>query len=158
MNQDVLHELFEYRDGELYWKINKGRARIGSLASKKRPDGYARVGIDRKRYFAHRLIFLMHYGYMPKFIDHIDGNPSNNHLENLREATNQQNLYNTKLSTKNTSGTKGVHWHKLSSKWRVILSVGGKKQHIGLFEDKELAELVSIEARHKYHKEFARHE
>lgn len=158
MNQDLLHELFEYRDGELYWKINKGRARIGMLASNKRPDGYARVGIDGKRYFAHRLIFLMQHGYLPEFIDHIDGNPSNNQLDNLRAATHQQNLYNTKLSTRNNSGTKGIHWHKLSKKWRVILSIGGKKQHIGLFEDKELADLVSIEARDKYHKEFARHE
>jgi hypothetical protein len=158
MNQDLLHQLFEYRDGELYWKVNKGTATAGSLASKKRPDGYARVGIDGKRYFAHRLIFLMQYGRLPECIDHIDGNPSNNHIDNLREASHQQNLYNTKLSARNTSGIKGVHWHKLSSKWRVILSICGKKQHIGLFADKELADLVSIEARDKYHKEFARHE
>ena len=159
MNQDLLHQLFEYRDGELYWKVNKGsRAAAGSLASKKRPDGYARVGIDGKRYFAHRLIFLMHHGYLPECIDHIDGNPSNNHIDNLREATHRQNLYNQKISIDSTSGIKGVHWYKKTKKWRVMLSINGRKKHIGLFEDKELAELASIEARDKYHKEFARHE
>lgn len=156
MNQDVLHELFEYRDGELYWKINKGRARIGSLASKKRPDGYARVGIDGKRYFAHRLIFLMQHGYLPKFIDHIDGNPSNNLLSNLREATHQENIRNKKTQTNNQSGTNGVHWHKQNKKWIVQIRVDSKSKHIGSFEDLELAQLVSAEARNKYYGEFVR--
>lgn len=156
MNQDLLHQLFEYRDGELYWKVNKGTATVGSLASKKRPDGYARVGIDGKRYFAHRLIFLMQYGYMPDFIDHIDGNPSNNHIENLREATHQQNLRNKKIQTNNKSGVNGVHWNKINQNWIVQIRLNGKTKHVGVFEDLELAQLVSSEVRDKYYGEFVR--
>ena len=46
LTKEYLEELFSYKEGQLYWKVNKGTATAGSLASKKRPDGYARVGID----------------------------------------------------------------------------------------------------------------
>jgi len=65
------------------------------------------------------LIFLYHHGYLPKFVDHIDGNKKNNRIENLREATKSQNAMNQKVSTRNTSGIKGVMWHKRDKKWFV---------------------------------------
>ena len=101
---------------------------------------------------------MMHYGYLPKYIDHVDGDSVNNRIENLREATNQQNAYNQKLRKNSTSGVKGVNWDKDTNKWRVRIQINGKHTHIGSFEDLMLAELVAVEARDKYHKEFARHE
>jgi len=156
ITQELALEHFEYKDGYLYWKKHRKTTMIGSLAgfeSKK----YWYVGLKSKRYMLHRVIFLMFYGKLSQVIDHIDGNPSNNKIENLRSATQQENCYNSALRTNNTSGFKGVNWHKLRSKWKVEIRINGKKQHFGLFEDLELAALVAQEARNKYHKEFANH-
>lgn len=157
ITKDYLHGLFEYREGNLYWKTqrtNKTKARmlVGNL------DEYNNVCLNRKKIGVHRIIFMMFYGYMPEYVDHIDGNPLNNKIENLRAATNTKNQYNAKISKRNTSGYKNVSWDKACNKWRVLLRVEKKPMLIGFFENLELAGLVAKEARNKHHGEFARHE
>jgi molybdenum cofactor biosynthesis enzyme MoaA len=155
LTKEYLHSLFDYKDGNLYWKIN----RYG--ASRKKPAGsvnsrkYHVVYIDYKQYSMHRIIFLMHHGYLPKIIDHIDGNPENNKIENLREANVFQNCQNSKINKRNTSGSKNVTFCKTINKWRV--SVNGKRMSFGNYDDIELADLVAQEVRDKYHKEFVKH-
>jgi hypothetical protein len=158
ITKELLHELFKYKDGNLYWKVFRSpKVNIGTLAGGvHKPTGYYHIQLENKKYKIHRLIFLMHYGYLPKEIDHIDGNPANNKIENLREATRQQNCCNTKLKKLNTSGVKNVHLHKPTNKWLVQLMVNGKKKYFGLYDDLELADLVATEARDKYFGEFAR--
>jgi hypothetical protein len=108
----------------------------------------------------HRVIFLLHKGYLTKgkCIDHIDNNASNNNPDNLRESLQSQNVRNSKLSKTNTSGYKGVYWHKATSKWRVQIKLNGKIYNFGLFVNKEDAIKVAIEARKKLHGEFGRDE
>lgn len=157
ITQEYLHEIFDYKDGVLYWK-KSGKGRIKSLiVGGPDKDGYIQVSINHKKYKAHRLIFMMFHGFLPKMIDHIDGNPSNNRIENLRESTHLQNQYNRKIAKNNTSGYKNVRWSKKDKRWTVIIKVCGKNTYIGQFKDLELADLVAQEARDKYHKEFARH-
>jgi hypothetical protein len=152
------NEKFKYINGELIWKVTlSNRAFVGKKAGSFRKDGYTFVCVNKKRYGIHQIIFAMHNGYIPKEIDHIDGNPSNNKIENLREANRAENAQNQKLTSKNKSGVKGVSWHKGAKKWVVQLMSNRVHKYIGLFEDLELAELVSIEAKDKYHKEFACH-
>jgi hypothetical protein len=149
---------YRYENGNLYWIKPGAKRTVGSVAGTKGdPRGYVRLSIhiDGKhhRVLAHRAIFLMHHGYLPHEIDHIDGNPLNNRIENLREVTKSENLSNTKIYRNNTSGTKGVSPCKTG--WIVAVS----KNHIRWrwhFEDKELAELVALEAREKIHGKFAR--
>ena len=144
-------ELYEYVDGVLCWK------NTNYPAGSKRKDGYiCNVKIQGKNYLAHRLIFLLHYGYLPNVVDHIDGNPSNNRIENLRESSMQTNQYNRKINKNNTSGIKNVYFCKKAQKWRVELKVNKQKKSFGRYEDLELAEFVAHEARQKYHKEFSR--
>ena len=82
ITQDYVKQLFEYRDGELYWKVKYSqRVKIGAKAGALDGDEYFRISINGKRYLNHRLIFLMHHGYLPEYLDHIDGNPSNNKIE-----------------------------------------------------------------------------
>ncbi len=158
ITQDKVKELFEYRDGALFWKVKlNSRIVIGSKAGTLDKDGYVCIKIDKKIYKSHRLIYLYHHGNLPTFIDHIDGNKSNNKIENLRSATNSENVKNAKLRKDNSSGIKGVNWHKVTKKWAVQISVNGQKKHIGIFDDLELASLVAQEARNKFHKEFANH-
>jgi hypothetical protein len=156
ITQDLIKELFEYKDGQLYWKNpTSSRCKSGQVAGAIGKRGYWRVGVNYKHYTTHRIVFLLFHGYLPKLIDHIDGNCLNNKIENLREATTSENLRNSKLSAKNTSGTKGVTWDKQTKSWSVGIMVNYKQIRIGRFKDLELAQLVAQEARNKYHKEFA---
>ena len=156
LTQDHLKSLFDYKDGDLYWKKNAGKIKSGTKAGSVLNSGYRSIVFNRTRYQAHRLIFLFHHGYLPQYIDHIDGNRLNNFIDNLRPATKSQNAINKSMDIKNTSGFRNVYWHKGYKKWRVSLMVGRKTVHIGSFNDLELAGLVAAEARRKYHGEFAR--
>lgn len=155
-----LNDLFEYRDGELYWKRKPskyGNIKVGDKAGSTHSIGYRIVQLNGRKYKAHRIIFFMHHGYVPEEIDHIDGDPSNNKVENLRAATHTQNMFNKKTYVNSISGVKGVSWHKAAKKWYVQIRSNQKHLFQGLFNDLELAELVAIEARNKYHGQFARH-
>ena len=145
------HDIFEYRDGDLYRKHGQFAGKAGTVHH----TGYLQVKVGKKNYRAHRIIFAMHHGYMPEYIDHIDGNKLNNRIENLREATNQTNQYNVGLVKRNKSGVKNVVWDR--TKWKVYMRINTKMTHIGAFDDLELAELVAIEARNKFHGEFVNH-
>jgi hypothetical protein len=158
ITQDYVKQLFEYRDGALYWKISlNSRSIIGKKAGSLSSKGYFRVSINGKTRYIHRLIFLMHHGYVPKIIDHKDGNSLNNKIENLRSATYFENCMNAKLSKTNTSGVKNVCWYKGRDKWHVRVSINGKEKSFGYFDDLELADLVAQEVRDKYHGKFANH-
>lgn len=158
LSKEYLHQIFDYKNGNIFWKIQCGSVYVGKKAGGLRdPRGYKSVQINGNKYLLHRIIFMMFYGYTPKFVDHIDGNPLNNRIENLRESTHSQNCFNRPKPVHNTSGTKGVNWHKTAKKWEVRVMILGKRVHFGLFKSLELAELVAIEARDKYHGKFANH-
>lgn len=146
-----LHNIFYYKDGLLFYKDTNKKA------GWKQKSGYCKVEINYKIYCQHRIIFLMHYGYLPKVVDHIDGNKHNNKIENLRAANQSKNTLYARKKSDNTSGVKGVHLHKQTNKWWARICIDGKRKSLGLFDDLELAELVMMEAREKYHGEFAHH-
>ena len=158
MTKDQLNQLFTYKNGQLFYKKPTSfRFKNGDLAGYLSPKKYWKIGINGKVYRLHRIIFLMHHGFLPEIVDHADGNTLNNCIENLRPANSSKNQLNMKLKIDNKSGSKNVHWNKQRNKWTVMIRVDKKQKYIGLFEDLELAELVATEARDKYHKEFARH-
>jgi hypothetical protein len=160
ITQELLHYLFDYKDGNFYWKNLSSKysnAKIGNRAGiSRRQNGYLYIRIFGKVYLHHRMVFLHQKGYLPKMLDHIDGIRTNNRIENLRECSFSENAFNSKLTYKNTSGYKNVVWSKQRKKWRVQMTVYGKNLSFGFYDDIELAALVAEEARDKYHKEFAR--
>lgn len=158
ITKNQLNQLFTYSDGQLFYKNPTSiKFKTGDLAGYLSSGKYWKIGINRKAYRLHRIIFMMHYGYLPPMIDHIDGNKLNNCIENLRETNKSTNQLNMKLKTDNKSGFKNVHWNKQRNQWAVHVRIDGKQKYLGLFKDLELADLVAQEARNKYHKEFARH-
>jgi hypothetical protein len=160
VTQEFIKSVLNYNPetGVFTWKVNKSkRSKIGHIAGWK-DNGYIRIELNGKTYRAHRLAWLYVNGEFPSnLIDHIDGNRSNNKISNLRKATYLENSQNYKTPKTNKSGVKNVSWYKTMKKWVVTLGINGKKKTIGYFDDLELAELVAIEARDKYHMEFANH-
>jgi hypothetical protein len=154
ITQQRLLELFEYKDGQFIDSKTKTIKKPVPITAQHR---YNRIVIDRKVYGLHRMIFLYHKGYLPNIIDHIDNDRTNNRIENLREATQQQNCLNRVAHKNNRSGYKNVHWNKAMNKWAVQISIGRKRHVFGYFDDVELAGLVAQEARDKFHGEFSRH-
>ena len=159
ITQHSVKDLFDYRDGVLYWKIRpSNRIKINDKVGSLNNRGYLGTKINEKKYSNHRIIFLMFHGYLPKFIDHIDGNPLNNKIENLRGASLTQNQYNSRISARNKSGVKGVSWAKRDKKWLARVSVNGKNKSFGSYHDIEVAKFIAETMRYKYHGEFARHD
>ena len=156
LSKEMLNELFEYRDGEIYYKVSRSRNKAGSKAGTYRPhDNAYQVIINGKHYLTHRIVFMMHNGYLPQYVDHIDRNRSNNKIENLREATHSQNAYNSTIRKDSKTGIKNVSWNKVDKSWKVRIQANNTRITIGQFKDLELAELVAMEARNKYHGEYA---
>lgn len=87
-------------------------------------------------------------------VDHIDGNGLNNCRDNLRICTNSENVKNRKIQINNTSGYKGVTWHKREQKWRAQIQMNNKQIQLGSFDNPEDAYAAYCEAAEKYHGEF----
>jgi HNH endonuclease len=158
ITQKQVQSLFDYKDGNLFWKENRARGKVkaGDKAGCFTSHGYKRLMIGYKEYATHRVVFLYHHGYLPKMVDHIDGNPLNNNIENLRESDSQSNQYNRRKSANNTSGCKNVSWNAKGQTWQIHIR-HKKKVHSWYVKDFELAELIAKEARTKFHGAFVNH-
>jgi hypothetical protein len=153
ITQQRVKELFDYEKNGILVRKDTGIP-VGWLNN----TGYLRVQIDNKAYLVHQVIFLYHYGFIPKIIDHINNSPLDNRIENLRPCTARQNQYNSKRRKDNTSGIKGVTWHGKDGLWHVRCNINGKRKTVARVEDLELAKLVATEARLLYNGRFARME
>jgi hypothetical protein len=158
ITQEIANSLFEYKDGQLFRKVRASQnTQIGDLAGYVDKKGYWKVSYKNKSYLLHRIIWLMRYGNLPKELDHIDGNPQNNRIKNLRIADRSQNNCNKQVYKTSSTGIKNVTWYKPTGKWMVKLTKNKKQMFFGYFDDLELAKLVAIEARDKFHKEYLNH-
>lgn len=144
LTKELIRELFEYKDGFLYWKIRRTNAiNVGDKAGTENPGKYGKrrkIGIGKLgKFYASRLIYLYHNSIIPDIIDHIDGNPENNLIENLRPATKRQNNVNCRSSIGSSSKYLGVSFHKKTKKWQAKCSVNGKGKYLGIFKTEEEA-------------------
>jgi len=145
--------------GELRWRIGSRRRPAGELAgtSSKKEKGRINVGFQGKTYKAHILIWVCQTGEWPTHqIDHINENPFDNKWGNLRAATKSQNMQNIKRIKSNTSGHKGVGFHRHTSRWRATIKADGVQYHLGLFDTIEGAIEAYANAANKLHGLFAK--
>ena len=91
-----------------------------------------------------------------KHIDHINGDPADNRWINLREATISQNCQNRRKPNTNTSGIRGVSWHKTQRKWCANIKLAGKAYYLGSFDTKDAAGAAYAAASANLHGEFGR--
>ncbi len=143
--------------GEFTWAVSKGKMFKGVPAGTSRADGYRSITINRSRHLAHRMAWVITHGEWPVgVIDHINGDPSDNRIANLRAATHSENMRNARKSCRNTSGHKGVAWDRRSRRWRVKLNSEGKDKHIGVYRNIADAVAAYAVASRRYHGEFSR--
>ena len=144
--------------GVFIWreKTNKySKIQIGDDAGYQYPGGYRNIFINGIQYKANRLAFYYMMGRWPyHIIDHIDTDKSNNRWGNLREATNQQNQFNRKAGTNNTSGKCGVYFDICAKRWQAYARLRGRRIHIGFFLNKEDAIQARLVWEVENHKEF----
>ena len=163
---DEINALFEYRDGDLWWKERPSYSHVDMTkpAGYIHPTGYRRIRISGKQYLAHRLIYKLHNPdwditdtSQDNSLDHINGDGLDNRIENLRSATQSQNKVNAGKNKNNTSGYKGVTWHKPAGTWMVQVMLNGKSHYGGLFDNLKDAAVRAAQMREQMHGEFVNH-
>lgn len=133
------------------WKtFNKTFA--GKEAFKSRDgQGYLNGSIYDRKFFAHRVIWLLQTGAWPTGdIDHINGDRADNRWVNLRDVPHAVNGRNCFAWSSNTSGVTGVSWSKARRKWVASIRVDGLTRHLGHFETLEEAAAAREEANARY--------
>jgi hypothetical protein len=146
------NKIFEYRDGDLYWKIRPSNKKLQNKKVGCFSHGYIRLGYKKKLYYAHRVIWEMHYGEIPSglLLDHDDGNGLNNKIKNLKLVDHVGNKRNLPINCRNTSGVTGVYWNKQRNAWDSKLNVNGKTIYFGRYKNKEDAIKAREKAEHTY--------
>lgn len=153
-DREYLCSLFDDVGHTVRWKVRRGYSAAGTLATGML-QGYYTVTLNKKRLLVHRVLYKMRTGEEPDFIDHIDGDKTNNAQENLRPATISQNGQNRSIQKNSTSGHKNVSKCPRSGKWSVRVRLNGLAHYGGLFDDIDHAALAAQELRKKLHGEFA---
>ncbi len=142
----------------LFTRLKKaGRSHAGTIVSTPHSEGYVRVKIERRHYFAHRLAWKIMTGQWPTYhIDHVNGDRADNRWCNLREATPSQNQQNKKRQSNNSSGMTGVYWDASASRWRAQISINKTRKKLGSFSTPEAAHAAYVKAVKDHFGEFRR--
>lgn len=144
----------------LEWKIDTKRTKAGDVFGSL-DKGYWRgdITIDgtRYRYAVHRLKYFLVHKDWPEVVDHIDGNPRNNNIKNLRGCTQSQNLHNQGIRSTNRSGHKGIKWIERLSKWHGSFNFNNKYYGVGYHDRLEDAVKALRRKREEIVGEYAKH-
>ena len=160
---DTGNLFWRHRDASLFkterdckrWHNRYGGKQAGCINGR----GYIVIRLSGRGLRAHRIAWAIHHGRWPTDqIDHVNGDRADNRIENLREVTIQENQKNKKTPCTNTSGVMGVRWDKQRAKWRALIKVDGKAQHLGCFDSIEdaAAARAKAEVEHDFHENHGR--
>jgi len=158
LTQELLKEFVNYNQETGIFRHIKARkgVKLYSIAGTLCRTGYINISVNGKIYQSHRLAWLYVYGEWPeKHLDHINGNPSDNRIANLRLADISENARNKKLFKNNTSGVKGVTWDKYKFKWKAYVGFNRKLISLGYFDSIEEAKQIVQVERLRLHGNFA---
>ena len=146
ITQAQLKELLNYNpDTGIFIWLQDGRGRykrVGAIAGTINDRGYLQIGINCRRYRAHRLAWFYVHGYWPpNEIDHIDRDKLNNKLSNLRLATHAENCQNFPLRRDNKYGVSGITYHgnRRKKRWQAKIKINGVLKYMGYFSTLEEA-------------------
>ena len=110
--------------------------------------GYLIVMSKGKLFLVHRIINYLETGKWPlSVVDHINGNPKDNRISNLRSVSQGENTRSFGGAHRgSTSNYRGVHWYKSRGKWQAQIMCEGKRKHLGYFNSE-------VKAAYKWNKE-----
>ena len=150
--------LYDPKTGAWVWRARMGaRGKVGDIAGSLNGKGYRQIGILGRSYRSNRLAFLYMNGEWPEGeVDHDNLDKSDDRWENLRPASRSKNQANVPLQINNTSGVKGVSWHKPTKKWQSRIMSGRVTKYIGLFDCRAAAHFAYIIEADKLFGDFAR--
>lgn len=144
--------------GILTAKVNFNGRQAGSVIGSQTSGGYYSTQLFGKKYFVHRIAWLIHYGEWPAMnIDHINGVKTDNRIENLRLCSVSQNHFNKPTQKNNTTGVKGVCWSKRDKSYVASVQCNGKKYSAGYHKDIESAKNAVMSLRERLAGEFTNH-
>lgn len=152
---EVLLSVLAYNEdsGEVYFTFPL-KSRNGSFIEvRTKPTGYKSITYCGFRFFVHRLIFLLKGLPEPLIVDHVNQDKSDNRWVNLRSVNKRQNNTNQGLRKDNTSGYKGVYYHKDNKSWMSRISLNGKMVYLGSYPSVEEAANAYDKAVSTYHGE-----
>ena len=142
LTQARLKELLHYdpETGIFRWLTDICNVKAGDVAGTSKNDsshkGRRAISIDRTTYHASRLAWLYIEGYLPEHeIDHINRDQTDDRWSNLRHVTRSCNARNCGVYKNNTSRVTGVRWDQKRKKWKVDISLSGRRKWLGRFED-----------------------
>lgn len=151
LEQSLLKELFDYKNGQLVWKkvSLKKIYLIGQVAGATHHSGYRTIKINDIPYPAHRLMWVYHNGTIDENlqIDHINGDKTDNSIENLRLVTAQENAFN-----RSRLNAKGYTWNKKTNKWQAQIKANNIFKYLGSFLTEQEARNAYLKAVTIYHK------
>lgn len=139
-SQNELRQAFDYRDGELFWKLPAHKRDTNKPAGHTTSNGYRIVGYTfkskRHKYLIHRLIWIWHYGNDPDTIDHINRNRTDNRIENLRDVSLSVNHMNRCDTHRVNDLPRGVTLVPggVQKRYKAQRRVEGKQVFIGVYE------------------------
>ena len=140
---------FKYEDNNLYRYSTYYKKWCCCNDVKPNNKGYINIGINKKLYKLHRLVYKYHNEEWDitdtsknNQIDHININPLDNRIENLRVTTHSKNQRNKNKKKNCSSKYIGVSWHKQNSKWEARIQINGKSKYLGSFDNEEQAYLA----------------
>jgi hypothetical protein len=144
---------YDHETGVFTWRESRGRVAAGDVAGHIKPDGYRRIRIDGRFYLAHRLAWLWVHGRpMVGECDHINGQPDDNRICNLREASVAVNRQNIRSSHRDSVSRKlGVSWSASSKKYRARIWSGSAEVHLGVFDTSDRAHEAYRDAKRRLH-------
>lgn len=116
-------------------------------------SGHICMGIFGKTVLAHRVIWKLVHGEEPRTIDHINGDPKDNRIENLRSVAQVDNCRNGRMRKTNISGVTGVRWDARIKRWVARINVGMRGQYLGVFVhlNEAVAARKAAEIKYGYH-------
>lgn len=136
LTQKRLKECLRYDEtsGDFYWLARAGSRKGGAKAGCFDLYGYVVIRLDKKLYKAHRLAWLYHYGTWPgNIVDHINRDPSDNRISNLRAVSQSVNMHNAKTRKNSASGVSGVRRRNDRNCWIATIKIGYVQHYLGSF-------------------------
>lgn len=139
-NLDGIREILKYNqeDGVFIWIKRQGsHGNPGEIAGSINIDGWRIIKYKDKDWKASRLAWYFVYGHLPElFIDHINGDRSDDRISNLREVTNRENGQNRK---EHRGGRLVGAYRRTNNKWVAQIQVNYKKKWLGTFDSEQEA-------------------